>query len=356
MFRSLLLVVFNFIFLFSLSGQSYVAAESAEYDPINDRWYVSNGNSIIIDDGSNNLSFFGDGKSNAGMEMCNGYIFCVDGTAIVGYDVNTELEVCRVDFPDSGYLNGLTNNGDGILYATDFLKRTIYEINVKDIESPIGSLLVEGLPSTPNGIVYDKINDRLIYVSFSNDAIIYSVDIETKHIGAIANPPYGSLDGIDEDNEGNYYISSYSDNVIFRYDRFFNQIPEVLATPILNNPADLGYSLETDTYAIPMGDRVLFISRTLSTEEGIDTKNTLDIYPNPIKSHASIHFNIQEKTNIALEIQNQIGQTVKTLYKGILLAGNHKMNLSNANLSNGIYYVSLKSEKQSLTKKFIVSK
>ena len=43
---------------FFLKGQTYENAESAEYDPVNNQWLVSNGTNIIADDGEGNLSFF----------------------------------------------------------------------------------------------------------------------------------------------------------------------------------------------------------------------------------------------------------------------------------------------------------
>jgi len=51
--------------------------EAVEYDPQGNRWFVSNGSSVLVtSDQGANWSFFGEAQASHGMEIMNGGTLC----------------------------------------------------------------------------------------------------------------------------------------------------------------------------------------------------------------------------------------------------------------------------------------
>jgi hypothetical protein len=79
-------------------------------------------------------------------------------------------------------------------------------------------------------------------------------------------------------------------------------------------------------------------------------------YPNPFNPSTNIRFALPEKTKVSLEIYNVIGQKVVDVFSGELNSGVHEIEFTNVNLSSGIYFYKLKTNKFSEVKKMILLK
>ena len=337
-----------------LSSQTYNNIEAVEYDASQNRFFVSNGNSIIARASNGDLSFFAQGSgATHGMEVLGNHLFAIDGSTIRGIELDTENEVMALSISGAQFLNGMTNDGVNILYATDFSAKRIYKIDVSDIANPSFEIIVSNTVSTPNGIVYDGDNNRLIFVNWGSNAEIKAVDLSDNSVSTIITTNFANIDGIDEDNDGNYYISTWSPDQIAKYDNAFANPPEVVTTPFLNNPADIGYAKAIDTLAIPHypnnGDDVAFVgfnpdTMTSSVHDLFSQEFQLSVFPNPITDQSVIQFSLQEKTTIQLEIFNQEGKLIKTLLQGTQVKGQHTVSFAGVDLPNGIYWLSLQSQ------------
>jgi len=83
------LFIFNSLLLFS---QTYNNIEAVEYDASQNRFFVSNGNSIIARASNGDLSFFAAGSgATHGMEVLGNHLFAIDGSTIRGFELDTEL-------------------------------------------------------------------------------------------------------------------------------------------------------------------------------------------------------------------------------------------------------------------------
>ena len=130
-------------------AQEYETIESVEYDPINERFLVSNGNSIISRDNDSTLSYFGtDAKANYGMEVMNGILFCIHNTNVKGYDLVTEEEVMTLNIPGL-FLNGMASDGTDRLWITDYAANKLYEVDVADLENPSYEEVITDIPQSP---------------------------------------------------------------------------------------------------------------------------------------------------------------------------------------------------------------
>ena len=77
------------------------------------------------------------------------------------------------------------------------------------------------------------------------------------------------------------------------------------------------------------------------------------VYPNPANSEIIIEFDLIETKNVAIEIKNIFGQTVKIIDSRAFANGNNKINIDVSVFSKGLYFVQLKSAYKLLNKKFV---
>jgi len=78
--------------------------------------------------------------------------------------------------------------------------------------------------------------------------------------------------------------------------------------------------------------------------------------PNPAKNYTIISYNLPDNANVQLYIHNVNGQLIKTLLEEKQTAGKHQIKWNTDNLLSGIYFYTLKTENNIVTKKCIISK
>ncbi len=343
------------ISVFSSFSQSYSNAESVEYDPINDRWLVSNRNRIISDDGQGNLTYFGNGSASHGLEVVGSMLFGVDGSTVRGFDLDSENEVTSIRISGARFLNGLASAGNNILYTTDFTGKKIYKLDFSDLSNPSSEEIVSNTQSTPNGIIYDGANNRLIYTSWGSNAEIKQVDLSNNSVSTIINTNLGNIDGIDDDANGNYYISSWSPDRITRYNSNF-QNPVTVTTPSLDSPADIGISKSSGVIGIPMGDSVIFVESGVLSVSNFDYNTEMKIVPNPVVASSKLMINSTISSPTKIELLDLTGRHIKTISENISEFKNVEIPLSNLNVHSGVYFIKLSSSKGTVaTKKVVVN-
>ncbi|MCZ4407573.1 T9SS type A sorting domain-containing protein [Cryomorphaceae bacterium 1068] len=353
---SLLLLSLTISFLsFSQALQNI---ESVEYDHENSRFLVSNSNSIIaMDQPTLELSFFGDGAAGFGMEVMNNTLFAISN-GIKGYDLSTEEEVMSLSIPGSGFLNGMASDGVNRLWVTDFSNGRIYEIDVTDLDNPTSEMVVANTGSTPNGIVYDETNDRLVFVNWGGSADIKAVNLQTYQVSTLTGTSLGNCDGIDNDAADNYFVSSWSPLRISKFNSDFSGTPETIEAPGISNPADICYAKEIDTLAIPNSgnNTVTFVGfeNPLSVRDRSDDRFQFGTIGNPITNQSYFQFTTTTHTQVALSILDESGKTVVTLIEGMRSPGEYKVLLNGVELATGIYFAQLRIGNDSSTKKIIV--
>jgi hypothetical protein len=79
-------------------------------------------------------------------------------------------------------------------------------------------------------------------------------------------------------------------------------------------------------------------------------------YPNPFNPTTKIYFSLSETSNLQIIVFNSYGQEIQQLFKGIKEKGNHELLFDGKNLSSGVYYYTIKTDKLSETKKMILLK
>jgi len=107
------------------------------------------------------------------------------------------------------------------------------------------------------------------------------------------------------------------------------------------------------------GKGLFFPDTKVENDESIPTKTSLEQnYPNPFNPETVIKYSIASPTNVSLKVLDLLGREVATLVDEFKQPGNHnsKFSIVNTQLSSGVYFYQLKTEKYSETKKMLLAK
>jgi hypothetical protein len=118
-----------------------------------------------------------------------------------------------------------------------------------------------------------------------------------------------------------------------------------------------------DTIAFNNTDISRFYVRSVYGSEGVDlasvaniAKSNLSISPNPFNTQTEVKFNLLSSAEIELKILNIKGEVVSTLYSGFAPAGQRSVVWNAAELSSGIYFVSLNLQGNNYIQKVVLVK
>ena len=223
----------------SLAAQ-FNGAESVEYDPAGDRYFVSNTQSHVISilEQGGAVSTFASGLGSGphGLELLGDTLYACSGGRVKGFLRTDGSQVADIDLSGT-FLNGLTTDGTH-LYATDFSQGRIHKVDpVAGTSTPLVSQTI----FTPNGIVYDPTLDRLVVVAWGSNAGIHAVDPVSGAMSLLTNTGLTNLDGVTIDCNGQFWVTSWTPDQLTQYDPSF-ALPGIPAVGVvLNNAADIDY-------------------------------------------------------------------------------------------------------------------
>tara|TARA_B100000963_G_scaffold271181_1_gene239359 strand:- start:581 stop:1702 length:1122 start_codon:yes stop_codon:yes gene_type:complete len=234
----------------SLYAQSYDNPESVDYDSDSQRYFVSNssqGQILSYDALNDELEIFASGVGSGphGLEVVGEELFACSGSYLKAYNLITKEQTVIVNL-GATFANGITHKGNNI-FISDFVGKDIYRYNKV---SGNFNIYIENLPKTPNGIFYDEIQDRLLVVCWGNNAPVYEINMTDSSYSIITNTNLGNCDGITMDNNGDFYVSAWSNNAISKFNSDFSGGSTIVVSN-MSNPADIYYNRATDTLAIP---------------------------------------------------------------------------------------------------------
>ncbi len=342
-FTTSLLFTISSLFSIVTFAQTMSNIESVEYDNVNGRFLVSNDSDIIeIDGNGNEVAYFGTvPQANYGMEVMGNVLFAIVGSSIKGYDLTSGMQQTTISITGAVFLNGMASDGANRVWVTDFNAKKIYEIDFSDMANPSYTLVVANTTTTPNGICYDATNNRLVFANWGSNAKIKAVSLTDYTVTTlVTNAGVGNIDGIDNDNYGNFYICSWTPNQVKKYSNEF-ALEEVITVVGLSSPADLCYAEEIDTLAIPCAGNstVKFVGFTPNTVPVTDANPlAFNCYPNPVSEKSVLYFNLLESGQTTIEIIDNQGKMVKTILNENLPAANHKVVLGELNIASGNYF------------------
>lgn len=245
----------------------------------------------------------------------------------------------------------------GLMYA---VKDNGSSLSVKwsrEIPQPVGTYtqIAVGKDSS----VYVPFGRKIFRLDHNNGAAIDS-SIEIAASGTI-NPRFaignfGNVyvgNGASDPGEGKFFIFSRDlSSITFQQAYLYNYYC---------GPAFGGHLLAPEFLYTGAGteikSRFAIIDDISENISGLPDNLTLNQnYPNPFNPVTVIKFELKQSSNVILKVYNELGSEVATLLDEKRNAGEHSVNFDGSNLSSGVYFYKLYTDKQFVTKKMILAK
>jgi len=231
------------------SQDFFVGPESAVYDSIRDRYFISNADGRYISevDSDKDTSVYYTGTTRLlGTLIANDTLFVAGTDRVLGFELDTDSLVISVIVAGAGELNDVAADTSGFLYITDKAGLRLYKMRISDQSL---SVIVSGI-FEPNGILFDAQSNSLFVCAWGNNARIRSVSLDGSSVSTLVTTPFSDLDGITEDNAGHIYVSSFSGNAVYGYDRTFTD-PPVLISDGHDGSADIFFDRVNHILVVP---------------------------------------------------------------------------------------------------------
>jgi len=331
------------------SAQSYSGPESVVYDSANNRYFISNNtaNQILARDASGALTIFTSNIASGphGLEIVGNTLFACDGASMKGFDLTTAAVVMNLNV-GATFLNGICTDGSNYIYTTDFTARKVFKIN---IAAQTFTTFVTGLVKSPNGIIYDGANNRIVWVTWGTSAPIMQALLTDSSVSQVTATTLGNCDGIVRDGSGNYYVSAWSTQSVYKFDSSFSSPVSVVTG--LSNPADIYYNLADDSLVNPNAGNNTVTFHYMGSATSVEENDGVEfsVYPNPAGNQLSvISYQLSEKTSI--EIYDVTGRKRLTLNPSPKGEG---LRVDVSSLSPGIYFVKVRTKAGEKVARFI---
>ena len=78
--------------------------------------------------------------------------------------------------------------------------------------------------------------------------------------------------------------------------------------------------------------------------------------PNPAQDYSMIKFTMLQESLVSISVFNSIGQKVADLEKANLYSGSHQYELNTCAFNNGIYFIEIAVNGNSMSKKLFINK
>jgi sugar lactone lactonase YvrE len=339
--------------------------ESVVYDSLADRYLVSNfgdGSIVqIISDGSQ--SYFNTTLTRiAGLHLKDNILYVAANlepyVGVYGFDLTSGEMVFSVDISSDGLLNDVATDTSGFLYVTDYYDHKIFKI---DLENRTWSLFVDTVLDWPNGIIFDKHNNRLLVASVDAPGRpLHAVDLADSTVSVAVYTYIYSIDGLAYDNEDRLYLSSWWTDAVYRYDAELSDSPEMFSNGH-PDPADICVDKVNNILCIPIfyENRVDFVEIYQTSTDNIslpDKHFTIANYPNPFNASTVIQYNLPSSSDVTIEIYDILGRKIETLVQGEQPAGNHQVTWDAGYQSSGIYFYRIQAGEYTETRKMVILK
>lgn len=360
-----LFIIFLLLFSSSQAQNLLNLPESVVYDQQNHRYLVSNwgdGNVIEIDSNGTQDYFLTSEQCYAGLHIINNilYVACRE-YGVKGFDLTTGANTLNINIPEASNINDITADTSGNLYVSYPTGSKIYKVNISN--QTYSTYADSGL-DTPNGLYFDEDNNRLLIISYKFSSPIQAINLEDSSLSTIVSTNLHNLDGFTRDNEGNYYVSSWYNDAIYKFDNTFTNQPELFSTHP-DDPADIYFNPHDNVLAVPLffSHAVEFIS-VLTSIDGKETSNTpenftlFQNYPNPFNPSTKIKFSIPELTFVTIKVFDVLGNEIDELVYEEKPAGTYEVEFNSRSLisetftiTSSVYFYQLKAGSYIETKK-----
>ncbi len=236
-------------------AQTINSPESLEFDAIGSRYLISNrGNGeILARSASGALSVFtADPASPAGVDILGDNLFVADGGFVRAYRLSDGVRVLNYAISGATFLNGISNDGVDRVWVSDFSGQRLHQLDVSNLASVSHTTPIAATGFTPNGLWWDRRNQRLLMVSWGANARVFSFTPGASTASLMTQTSFSNFDGIVQDCDGAVYVSSFGAGAVLR-----TAAPLTAQSVFVSfssphaNPADIAYAPGIGEIAVP---------------------------------------------------------------------------------------------------------
>ena len=105
-----------------------------------------------------------------------------------------------------------------------------------------------------------------------------------------------------------------------------------------------------NSFSIPLSN----LCGTTGINNVFGNNSNFDLYPNPTSANATVSFNLQEASDVSVQVVDMVGHVVNTVPAQFMNAGSQKMTVSTQGLASGIYNVRVTTKDGSATKRLTI--
>jgi hypothetical protein len=292
------------------------------------------------------------------MEIKDSALFVASFHSLLQIDLSSADTIANIYVPGSEYLGHIALDSSHYVYITDWSSRKLFRV---DINNQTTTTLQTFTPR-PVGICYEENNNRLILLPLINNAPILAYNLAVGNIDTVRNTNIDEPDAICRDLNGSYYITSFAENIVYRFDEYFSSEPEIISTGH-SQPSGIGYNMSDNIIGVTNYNinSVDFINLGPNNVEFEPNNTPVDFvlfqnYPNPFNASTTIEYQIPKESFVSLKIFDVLGNETRTLVNNEKPVGEFKEQFSAVGLSSGIYFYRLKVNGYAETRKMILMK
>lgn len=349
--RLILLALFASLLPISANTQNLLnLPESVVYDAPRNRYLVSNwgsGDVVQIDSTGVQSIFLDNQQCFAGLQIVGNtlYVACREH-GVKGFDLTTGENTLAVTIPGATNINDITADTSGNLYVSYPTGGMVFRIFTS---SQTYSVFADDDLNTPNGIYYDEPHDRLLLISYRYSSPVQAISLEDSTVSTVVSTALHNLDGLTADRDGNFYVSSWHTNAVYRFDNAFANPPELFSSHS-DDPADIYFNIEGNVLAVPLffTHAIEFVPNESATDELLPIHSghrftLFSSWPNPFHDRTTLSFALTKATSVRMTVYDTKGRSVAHVMSGWYDAGMHTIGFDGSALPTGTYFARLSS-------------
>jgi len=312
--------------------------EHVVYDQVNHRYLVTNyGNGKIISiDTLGNQEAIIEGIPNClGIHIVDTTIFITQGTHIHLYGLQSHAFLQTLTLDVANWIDGMIHDSSGNLYAAENSGK-VHKVKLSDLSDTV--IVNGGLPSHPQDLAFDPVENRLLLVCWGTNSPIVAIDLATYAVSDLVATTSGQYDGIVRDTNGDLYVTSWmSGGRVYKWEPPYTTGPEIFSQGHAG-PAGLALNKEGDLLAVPNfnGNSISYLSLIPAGTGENGAKSSIRIKGDQLM--------IKSESPCRILISSVEGKQVFSAPYG---TGDIKLSLREVlvNNSQGIYILTIQTEK-----------
>jgi hypothetical protein len=320
-------------------------------DVAHDRLLVSNDSTgdIVAIDSTGHQTYFVQGAGFVdGMEIAGNRVYGVTrARRVKAYDLDSASVAASVAIPGAGYLSSIVADSSGHLFISCPPKDEIYKLRLSDMA--FWTFVGGHVTDAPNGMIFQAAANRLVVIEDRANPVVRAVSLADSAVTPLATLTLGGADGIAQDLNGNYYVTGYYLDGVYKYDEDFSQPPQMIfaGSGIVYPTYDASdNSLLVTCYDTSTWERIPLTASDVRTPAPRKAFLLRPSHPNPFTLGTMAAFALDTCAHTRLDVYDVSGRQIRALVDEVKSPGSYSVPWDGTDDSGrpsgrGTYYIRL---------------